>query len=150
MAALTDREARQLQLLAELVTQRRRALRFSSKDKAADACGLSHMPYRNVEAGRPASAATYAKIELAFEMKPGSLQAVLHGADSITLLDGTELIGGAQITRPSPEQLTDGARQAVNVAARMTVPGLTLGQTDELTEQVVKELQRRGIIPAGS
>jgi hypothetical protein len=150
MAALTDHTARQLKLLAALVTQRRRALGFSSKEKAAEACGLSHVPYRNVEGGRPVSDATYAKIETRFEFEPDSCQAVLDGADSIKLTDGTELIAGGQISRPSFDEMTDALKQAITSAARLTAPNLTLGQTDDLTEQVVKELQRRGILPSGS
>lgn len=150
MGALTDHAARQLTLLAALVTQRRHALGFSSKEKAAEACGLSHVPYRNVEGGRPVSDATYAKIEVGFKMAAGSCRAVLDGADFIKLLDGSELIAGGQISRPSLDEMTDELKSAITKAARLTAPDLTLGQTDDLTRQVVEELQRRGVLPSGS
>ena len=148
MAAPTDRTTRHLQLLAALVKQRRLALGFSSKEKAADACGLSHVPYRNVEAGRPVSDTTYAKIEARFEFISGSCRAVLDGADSVTLLDGTELIHGGQIIRPSFEELEDEAKQAITVAVRLTAPDLTHRQTEAMTERAVEELRKRGILPS--
>lgn len=150
MGAPTDSTTRHLQLLAALVRQRRVALGFSSKEKAAEACGLSHMPYRNVEASRPVSDLTYVKIENRFEFVPGSCQGVLDGADSIKLLDGTELIHGAKINRPSLAEMTEEVKQVINEAASVTAPELTLGQTQEMTQLVVKELQRRGILPSGS
>lgn len=148
MAAPSDRTTSHLQLLAALVKQRRLALGFSSKEKAADACGLSHVPYRNVEAGRTASDTTYAKIEARFEFISGSCRAVLDGADSVKLLDGTELIHGGQITRPSFEELEDGAKQAITVAVRLTAPDLTHRQTEAMTERAVEELRKRGILPS--
>ncbi|MFE0039367.1 hypothetical protein [Streptomyces sp. NPDC059015] len=151
MAALAHHTSSHLQLLGSLVTQRRVALGFSSKEKAADACGLSHMTYRHVEGGRPVSDTTYAKIENRFEFVAGSCKTVAEGnADSIRLLDGTELIHGGQITRPSFKEVADEVKQAITDAARLTAPDLTLGQTEEMTERVVKELQRRGILPSGS
>lgn len=148
MGALTDRNTSHLQLLAALVKQRRLALGFSSKEKAADACDLSHVPYRNVEAGRAASDTTYLKIENRFEFVAGSCQAVLEGADSIKLLDGTEMIYGGQITRPSYGESADGVKQAINNAARLTAPHLTHRETEAMSKQVVEELRKRGILPS--
>ena len=147
MAAPSDSTTSHLQLLGALVKQRRLALGFSSKEKAADACGLSHVPYRNVEAGKAVSDTTYAKIENRFEFVAGSCRAVANGADSVKLLDGTELIHGGQIVRPSFDEMADGVKQAITLAARLTAPHLTLGQTEEMSEAAVKELQRRGILP---
>lgn len=148
--ATPHRTTRHLQLLAALVKQRRVALKFSSKEKAAEACDLSHVPYRNVEAGRPVSDTTYAKIENRFGFVTGSCQAVLDGADSIKLTDGTELIHGGQITRPSLEEMADEVKQAINSVAGLTAPELTHRQTQEMSEAVVAELQRRGILPSAS
>ena len=150
MAAPQDSTTPHLQLLAALVRQRRVALGYSNKEKAAEACGLSHMPYRHVEAGRPVSDLTYTKIENGFEFLPGSCQAVLGGADSIKLLDGTELIHGAKINRLSFAEASEEVRQVINDAASVTAPELTLRQTQEMTQRVVKELQRRGILPSAS
>jgi transcriptional regulator with XRE-family HTH domain len=149
MATTTDETTRQLRLLAALVRQRRVALGFSSQDKAAEACGLSHMTYRHVESGRSVSDSTYAKVESRFGFLAGSCRAVVDGADSIKLEDGAELFAGA-ISRPAMDGLADDLKSAITSAASLTAPELTLRQAQEMTEKVVEELRRRGYLPKGS
>lgn len=146
MAATNDLAAQPPQRLARLVTQRRAALGWS-KEKAADEAGVAHMTYRRIEGGYRVQARSYAKIEVAFDFKPGSCQAVLDGADSITLTDGTELIEGANIFRPSTADLGAAAREAVRVAATLTTPEMTLAKAQELSERAVEEMQKRGLLP---
>ena len=95
-----------------------------------------------------ARATTYAKIEKAFEFIPGSCRAVLDGANSIKLLDGTELIVGAQISHPSLEEVEDEVKQAMGRVAGLHAPELTHRQTDSMADQLMKELQKRGILPS--
>lgn len=153
MAASQDRPARHLELLATLVTQRRASLHLGI-DEAARLCGLAPMTYRAVEGdkhnrgSKQVRDTTYAKIEKAFGMTPGSCRAVLDGADSIKLLDGTELISGAQISHPPMEQVADEVKEAMGRVAGLHAPELTHGQTDSMAEGLVKELQRRGILPS--
>lgn len=153
MAASQDRTAHHLDLLATLVTQRRASLHLGI-DEAARLCGLAPMTYRKVEGDRQnqgvgvARDTTYAKIEKAFDFRPGSCRAVLDGADSIRLLDGTELISGAQISHPPLEEVADEVKQAMGRVAGLHAPELTHGQTDAMAEEFMKELQRRGILPA--
>ncbi|MFD0437066.1 hypothetical protein [Streptomyces chartreusis] len=153
MAQTTDKTARHLQKLAALVTQRRVQLGFRSKEAAATACGLSHMPYRNVEKGVPVSVTTYNKIEVGFGFRPGSCKAVLDGADSIILEDGTELIEGGQITHHQVdlEGISEEMRREFIDAATVTSPGISLGEADamsrEAVERAVKILRERGILP---
>ncbi|GAA3268117.1 helix-turn-helix transcriptional regulator [Streptomyces lavendulae] len=149
MAATTETRTDRLTLLGVLVRQRRVSLGHTQL-QGAKACGLSNQTYWNVEHGRPVSVTTYAKVEQGYEMPAGACLAVLDGSDSITLLDGTELISGAQVQRPSLGEQAEDVRAAVNTAARLTVPGITLGQADAMTEKVIEELQKRGILPAGS
>lgn len=149
MAPTTDPRSDQLALLGTLVTQRRAMLGLTQQH-GAKTCGLSNQTYWNVEHGRTVSLTTYAKLENGFHMRAGSCRAILDGADSITLLDGTELIAGAQIQRPTLEQQAEDVRAAINTAARWTVPGISLGQADAMTEKVLEELQKRGILPAAS
>ncbi|MFG2412351.1 hypothetical protein [Streptomyces goshikiensis] len=149
MAAAIETPTDQRTLLGILVRQRRVALQYTQA-KGAKACGLSGQTYWNVEHGHPASPTTYAKVEHGFGMRAGSCQAVLDGADSITLDDGTELIAGGQIQRPSLERQAEDVRAAISTAARLVVPGITLGQADDMTDRVVEELQKRGILPAAS
>ncbi|MFJ3200943.1 hypothetical protein [Streptomyces sp. NPDC086989] len=149
MAAATETPTDQQTLLGELVMQRRIALGYTQV-QGSKACGLSGQTYWNVEHGRPASPTTYAKVEHGFGMRAGSCRAVLDGADSITLTDGTELISGAQIQRIPAEQLADDVRAAVNSAARLTLPDVTHRQTEAMTERVVEELRRLGLLPEAS
>jgi hypothetical protein len=65
----------------------------------------------------------------------------------VLLEDGTELIEGGQISRLDPEVLTDGIPDAVTRSAMLVAPELTGRQIQELGEQVVEELRRRGIVP---
>ncbi|MGC5534309.1 hypothetical protein [Streptomyces sp. SR-10] len=155
MAAPEARTDRRLELLAKLVRQRRTSLRLSADD-AASRCRVAPMTYRKVEGDKnhqgvgPASATTYAKIETGLDFRPGSCQAVLDGADSITLTDGTEIISGAQITHPTPEQVEEGVKQAMSKVAGLYAPELTHGQTEAMSDDFVKELQKRGILPSAS
>lgn len=155
MAAPEDRTNRRLELLAKLVKQRRTSLRLTAEE-AARRCDVSHMTYRKVEGDKvnrgvaQASPTSYAKIETGLDFRPGSCLAVLEGADSITLLDGTELISGAQISHPSPEQVEEGVKQAMSKVAGLYAPELTHGQTEAMSDGFVKELQRRGILPSAS
>ena len=149
MALTNGDAARHLQRLAALVTQRRVALGFASKEAAAEACGISHTTYRNVEFGRPVRSTTYAKLELGFGFRPGSIKAVLEGtSDSITLEDGTELIEGGKITTLDVNALEEGLRGAITDSATLTAPDMTLRQVRELEDRIVEDLRRRGILPS--
>lgn len=149
MAAAIETPTDQQTLLGVLVRQRRVALGYTQA-QGSKACDLSGQTYWNVEHGRPASATTYAKVEHGYGMRAGSCQAVLEGADSITLDDGTELIHGGQIQRVKKGRLAEDIRAAVNSAARLTAPDMTHRQTEAMTDKVMEELRRLGTLPADS
>lgn len=141
--------ARHLQVLAALVTQRRVALGFASKEAAAEACDISHTTYRKIEFAQPVRTTTYAKLEIGFGFRAGSIKAVLEGAsDSITLEDGTELIEGGQVTRVDPNALEAALRDAVRSSATLTRPDMTLGEVEAMNERIVEKLQSLGILPS--
>lgn len=133
-----------LDFLATLVRQQRVALGYRSKEAAAEACGLSHMPYRNVEAGRAVSKLTYTKIEQGLKLSPGACQHVLDGGDSLLLADGTELIVRARVRNHDLSQFPDDLKNAVMGAASATAPDLSLREADEMTRQVLEYLRERG------
>lgn len=153
MAPPRGDNSRHLQKLAALVTQRRVALGYGSKEAAATACGISHMTYRKVEGtkGTPpmrVEDATYAKIDAAYGFLANSCKAVADGAaDSITLTDGTELIEGGQIRTVDPEILRAGAKDAVTQSALLVTPELTGAKIRALSDEVVEEMRRRGLVP---
>lgn len=105
------------------------------------------MTYRRIEEAKRVQAATYAKLEQGFDMTPGSCLGILDGARSIQLRDGTEMTEGARITRLPDSSLEDEARQSVTQAAIATTPDLTAREIHALSDKVVEELRRRGILP---
>lgn len=145
MAAPPDHDSHQLRLLGDLVKQLRVSLKYRSKEKAAEAVGLSHVPYRNVENGVAVSDLTYTKIEVAFGMLPGSCRAFLDGADSIKLVDGGELISGAR-SRPSLGDVDAGAKAAIQAAVEITTPDMPVGLAKELSLKALEELRKRGLL----
>ena len=148
MALTSGDTVRHLQKLATLVTQRRVALGFPSKEAAAEACGVSHMTYRKVEGGQLVRDATYAKLEIGFGMRAGSCKAVVEGsADSITLEDGTELIEGGQIRDfVNSDHLEEEVDRAFDKSAQLTAPHLTLSEARAMKEELFRELRARGIL----
>jgi DNA-binding XRE family transcriptional regulator len=146
MAHSSDQTARHLQRLAALVAQRRAQLGLTKED-AAKACGIAYMTYWKIEDAQRVRATTYAKLEVAFGLRAGSCKAVLDGADSITLDDGTELIEGGQIKRLDLDTLREVIPDAVTRSAMLVAPELTGRQIQELGERVVEDLRRRGRLP---
>lgn len=150
MASTDGDPTRHLQKLAALVTQRRVALGFASKEAAADACGISHTTYRKIEGTETAGPqrvrdTTYAKLDMGLGFRPGSTKAVADGAsDSITLNDGTQLIEGGQIRDFA--RLEDEVDRAFNMSAQLTAPHLTLSEAKALKDEMFKELRARGIL----
>jgi transcriptional regulator with XRE-family HTH domain len=157
MADTSDGTARHLRKLAALVTQRRIALGITDKRVAATRCGLSVTTYSRVETREErVTDSTYAKLEAGFGFRPGSCRAVLGGADSITLLDGTELVAGMQIVRGQvsagevADGLTEELREGVLDLATGIIPHVPLGEAQEMSKRVaeyaLKVLRKRGII----
>ncbi|MFF8482399.1 hypothetical protein [Streptomyces antibioticus] len=149
MATTSGDATRHLHKLAALVRQRRVALGFASKEAAADACGISHTTYRKIEGtdtSDPQSvrATTYAKLEIGFNFRAGSCKAVLDGADSITLGDGTELIEGGQIR--DYVKLEDEVDRAFTRSAQLTAPHLTLSEAKAMKDEMFRELRARGVL----
>lgn len=132
------------------MTQRRVALGFASKEAAADACDISHTTYRKVEgtetaAPRRVRDTTYTKLDIGFGFRPGSAKAVADGiADSITLIDGTELIEGGQIR--DFVKLHDEVDRAFDKSAQLTAPHLTLSEAKAMKDEMIRELRARGVL----
>lgn len=144
MAPSSDHTARHLQRLAALVTQRRVALGLRSKEAGARACDLAPMTYRKVEDGLPVTGTTYGKIDVGYGFRPRSCKAVLEGADSITLEDGTEMIEGGQIRDfVDTERLLDAMGQAFTKSASATVPHLTLSEVQAIKDGMFEDLREQ-------
>lgn len=145
MALTSDRRNDHLRRLGVLVQQRRAVLSWSIA-KAAEEAGIAYMTYQRVERAQGVQQSTYAKLEKAFGFQAGACRAVLDGATSIVLLDGSEIVEGGRLTPIRPEDLAEEVRDAVTSATIATAPGLTGSEIKALNDQVVQELRRRGIL----
>jgi transcriptional regulator with XRE-family HTH domain len=138
----TDQEGRRR--LGRLIAQRR-TKRGWHKKQAADAADLTHTTYMKVERGEPVHDVTYTKIERAFGLAPSACMAVIEGI-AAELQEAGEEVEGVRIAPTSGG--AEGARQAVQHVIIATLPDTPAGKMAELSEGVVRELQKRGIIPS--
>lgn len=150
MAPTSGDDPRHLQRLATLVRRRRVALGFTSKEEAADACGISHTTYRKIEGtetGAPQRAykSTYTKVDVGFGFRANSCANVADGlSDSITLEDGTELIEGGHIR--DFVSLQDEIDRAFDKSAQLVAPHLTQGESKAMKEEMFRWLKERGTL----
>lgn len=140
--ATTDHEGRHR--LARLVIQQRTKLGWH-KAQAAEAAGLTITTYMRVEKAESVRDVTYAKVDRAFGWAPGASMAVLEGAREPQLAG--EEVEGVRIA-PMAET-AEGVRQAVQHVVIATLPDTPAGKMAELSEGVLAELRKRGILPGG-
>jgi hypothetical protein len=126
--------------LARLVIQRRVELGWHKADAASKA-DLTITTYMRVENGLSVRDVTYAKVERALGWAPGACNAVLEGAE-VAQVAG-DIVEGVRI---APTSSGDGARRAVHDAVMATMPDVPAGQMDKLSEAVLLELRKRGIV----
>ncbi|MFF3127242.1 hypothetical protein ACFVRD_34180 [Streptomyces sp. NPDC057908] len=135
--AITDADRARLK---RIVIQRRVELGWHKADAAA-AADLTITTYMRIEKGLSVRDVTYAKIERAFGWAPGVCEAILEGATEAQMAG--EVVEGV---RYAPVADEDGARRAVQDAVMATMPEVTAGRMAELSEAVVAELRKRGIV----
>ncbi|MEV6790868.1 hypothetical protein AB0M87_02480 [Streptomyces sp. NPDC051320] len=128
--------------LARLVVQHRTKLGWH-KSHAAEAADLTITTYMRVEKGQSVRDVTYTKIERGFGWAPGACMAVIEGAPD--LQEAGEQLEGVRI---APVAVAEGVRQSVQHAVIATLPGTPAGDMALLSEGVLAELRRRGIVPA--
>lgn len=146
MAVPNDPAALSLQRLARLTQQRRAALHWSM-EKVAQEAGVTFVTYSRIEKAQTVRAGTLAKVERALDFQPSSCRAVLDGATSIHLTDGTELLDGGQIRTAPAEGMPDAVRAAVTNAMIAMAPDATGRDIKEAGDLVVEDLRRRGFFP---
>ncbi|WP_073946479.1 helix-turn-helix domain-containing protein [Streptomyces kebangsaanensis] len=127
--------------LARLVIQHRTKLGWH-KAQAAEAADLTITTYMRVEKGQSVRDVTYAKIERAFGWAPGACMAVIEGA--VELQQAGEETEGVRIAPVA--QTADSVRQAVQCAVIATLPDTPAGEMAKLSEGVLAELRKRGIV----
>jgi transcriptional regulator with XRE-family HTH domain len=145
MPPTSDQTNRHLQRLAALVAQRRAQMNLTMED-AAKACGIAYATYWKIENAQDVRRSTYAKVEVAYGMHAGSCRAILDGAESIVLADGSELIEHGQIRDFKSRQLEEEVDRAFDKSAQLTAPHLTLSEAKAMKDEMLRELRERGVL----
>lgn len=134
---------RDLDRLARVATQRRHELGLA-RNKAAAEIGISKDTWKRLERGEPIREINYGKIDGALGWAIGSCVAVAEGGDPIPI----EASGDDAVIAHVPvEGLQGEVQDAVAVAAVVTTPDLTAREIKALSDQIVEELRKRGILP---
>lgn len=130
--------------LAKAVKAQRLAL-FPSRLAAAKAAGISKDTWARVEEGEVVRDGTYAKIEAILQWAAGSCEAILRGENPT---EATPVQGGAPgavKTTFTGEDLSEDVRESVQLSAIATT-GLSADEIRALSERVVQDLRKRGLI----
>lgn len=129
--------------LAALVGGRRMALGLPIA-AVAEAAGLSKDTYKKVEAAQPIRDASYAKVDKALRLVPGSCRGVLDGADALADAAATGRDGlRVHALTVAPDTAV---RDAVVSAAIATSGTLTAAEIRDLSQRVLEELKDRGLL----
>lgn len=129
--------------LATAVKRRRLEL-YPSRLAAAAAAGISKDTWKKIEDGDPSiREVSYVKVERALKWAQGSCTAVIEGGDPAPV----DREGDVETVRIPQSMLPEDVRLAVNDAAMAVTPGMPIREVQALSNQVVEELRRRGILP---
>ncbi|MFD5386310.1 hypothetical protein ACFWMG_15440 [Streptomyces sp. NPDC127074] len=135
---------RDLDRLARIATERRLELGLARNKKAAE-IGISKDTWKRLERGEPIRDINYSKIDGALGWAVGSCVAVLEGGEPIPI----EASNNEGVIAHVPvEGLQGEVQDAVAVAAVATTPDLTAREIKALSDQIVEELRRRGVLPS--
>ncbi|MBI0296772.1 helix-turn-helix transcriptional regulator [Streptomyces sp. PRKS01-29] len=134
---------RDLDRLARIATERRLELGLA-RNKAATEIGISKDTWKRLERGEPIRDINYGKIDGALGWAVGSCVAVMEGGDPIPIEANKD---DGVIAHVPVEGLQHELPDAVAMAALATTPDLTAREIKALSDQIVEELRKRGILP---
>lgn len=103
------------------------------------------MTYDRVENGEGVQARTLARIEGGLGFGPGTFRAVLEGATSVMLEDGTEM-QVIEIAAVPPEDIEEQVRGAMH-NAMVTGTDLDADKIRNAAELAIQILRRGGVLP---
>ncbi|WP_329336206.1 helix-turn-helix domain-containing protein [Streptomyces sp. NBC_01352] len=138
---------RDLARLAKFV-RTRRLERYPSRLAAAKAAGVSKDTWKRVEEGLVVREGTYAAMDPALGWAVGSCMAIAEGGEPVPVEYSEE--GGGTFTIPRswlPEEAGAAVRDAVRDSAMETTSNLTVRELHALSDRVVEELRKLGILP---
>ncbi|MGW7087621.1 hypothetical protein ACWGH2_29550 [Streptomyces sp. NPDC054871] len=128
--------------LAEAVKSRRLAL-YTSRVAAATAVRLSKDTWKRVEEGKVVRDGTYVKIDEALKWAPGSCVAILEGR---TAMPVEQVDGEPEVTTVVPSEALDEEVRNVVQLASIATTGLAADEIRELSNRVVQDLKKLGVI----
>ncbi|MGA4864173.1 hypothetical protein ACPB9J_16150 [Streptomyces lavendulocolor] len=139
-------DPRDLDRLARAVKTRRLEL-YPSRLLAAKSAGVSKDTWAKVEEGRPVRDVSYGKVDLALGWAVGSCLLIAEGGDPIPVRH-VETEAGVHAVANIPQKLLPAdVRHIVSDSVMATAPGLSGGKIKKISDQVIEELRKRGILP---
>jgi hypothetical protein len=131
--------------LAKAVKAQRLKL-FRSRLAAATAAGMSKDTWQRVEEGLEVYDSTYLKIESVLQWAEGSCAAILEGGEATSAIPVEHGAPGVVKTELSGQTLSDEElRESVQLSAIATT-GLSADEIRALSERVVQDLRKRGLV----
>lgn len=140
-------DLRDLDRLARAAKARRLELGLA-RNKTAAEIGISKHTWKRVEEGQPIRDVLYTKIDAALGWAPGSCILVAEGGDPIPSEPSDDLEGAriSTVVEPLGPDAGEEVKRAVQVASLGTT-NLSADEIRALSDRVVEDLRKRGIIP---
>lgn len=138
---------RDLDRLARVAKARRLELGLA-RNKTAAEIGISKDTWKRVEQGQPVREMNYAKIDAALGWAVGSCLLVAEGGHPVPSEPSDDLEGAriSTVVEPLGPDAGEEVARAVQVASLGTTD-LSAEEIRELSDRVVEDLRKRGIIP---
>lgn len=137
---------RDLARLAKAVKTRRVEL-HPSRLAAAQAAGVSKDTWQRVEEGLSVRDVSYAKMDPALRWVTGSCALIAEGGEPVLADYREDSAGGYMVSKVPPSLLPEDVRRVVTDSAMATAANLTVREIHDLSDRVVEELRKRGILP---
>ncbi|MFE9738885.1 helix-turn-helix domain-containing protein [Streptomyces sp. NPDC006477] len=134
---------RDLDALAKAVKNRRIEIGLGYKNAAKQA-GISPETWKRIETAQQVRELSYAKVDPVLHWAPGSCMGVLAGKSPIPVTPAAEA-PGVSISPVPPEALA-AAKDVVQLATIATTSGLTAEEIRALSERVVADLKKKGLL----
>lgn len=118
---------------------------FPSRLAAAQAAGISKDTWKHIEEGDVVRDVSYAKVDRALGWATGSCVAIAEGGEPVRYIEA----GGEpteDVAIPATWAAED-VEQAITESAMATTPDLTVRQIRALSDETLKALRKRGILP---
>ncbi|MFG3476405.1 hypothetical protein ACGF3K_14235 [Streptomyces sp. NPDC047980] len=140
---------RDLGRLARAVKARRLEL-HPSRLAAANSAGVSKDTWQKVEDGLLVRDVSYAKMDPALGWVVGSCMLIAEGGEPVPASYHEDADGTFMLSKIPPSLLPEDVRQVVTDSAMATTANLTVREIRDLSERIVEELRKRGLLPNGS